>query len=181
MIGFLCRFDPRFTEAEKWARNNEVNEIFIKSHDPVPYDSDSNFVIANSLIHDFDTLNCIFPDAEFKVTDIHATGSTIVLGISVKDGDRVIDATIDYRKEWHCYLQEVEFNSGDLHVFGFEYTLEPGVKVFDSYSDAYKKEFVAFSKMNGYDKTLGESYRKTIQLVHDTIRALNETRRLETA
>lgn len=181
MIGFQRRFDPRFTEAVKWAKNNEVNDISIRSHDPVPYDSDSNFVIANSLIHDFDTLNCIFPEAEFKVTDIHATGSTIVLGISVKEGDRVINATIDYRKEWHCYLQEVEFNSDDTHVFGFEYTLEPGVKVFDSYSDAYKKEFVAFSKMNGYDKMLGESYRKTIQMVHDTIRVLNETRRLETA
>ena len=94
-------------------------------------------------------------------------GSTILVGLTIEDGDREIHATIDYRKEWDCYLQEVEFNSNDCHVFGFEYTLEPGVKVFDSYSDAYKKEFVAFSKMNGYDKELGESYRKTIQMVYD--------------
>jgi len=69
----------------------------------------------------------------------------------------------------------------DVKIFGFDYTPEPGVKVFDSYSDAYKKEFVAFSEMNGYDKELGESYRKTIQMVHDTIANLTTADRLALA
>ena len=73
MIGFQRRFDPRFTEAVKWAKSNEVVDITIRSHDPVPFDSDSEFVIANSLIHDFDTLNCIFPGAGFTVVDVGAS------------------------------------------------------------------------------------------------------------
>lgn len=169
MMGFQRRFDCRYREAEKWLKSNRVNNVVVRSHDPVPFDADSGFVIANSLIHDFDTLNCLFPGAQFKVSKVEAQGSTIQVHLDVQTERGAVSATVDYRKEWPTYLQEVVL---DGKSFGFDYTLEDGVKVFASYSDAYKKEFAEFSKMETFDENLANSYRPTIQMVKDALALL---------
>jgi predicted dehydrogenase len=166
MIGFQRRFDVRYLEAVKYTTSRNVSTVTVRSHDPVPFDSDSRFVTANSLIHDFDTLNCLFPGAEFTPTSVQNKGSTIVVSLDVKTSYGVVKATVDYRKEWDTYLQEVVV---DGKTFGFDYILENGVKVFDSYSDAYRKEFITFAQMNSFDKDLAESYRPTVKMVQDTI------------
>jgi len=169
MMGFQRRFDVRYTEAVKWVQQNGAADVVVRSHDPVPFDSNSEFVIANSLIHDFDTLNCLFPSSTFKPTKVEANGSTIKVWVTVTTPSGVVNAMLDYRKEWPTYLQEVVV---DGKSFGFDYTLEPGVKVFASYSDAYKAEFVSFSKMETFDQTLADSYRPTVQMVLDTLALL---------
>lgn len=172
-IGFQRRFDDRYREAIKYAQKNPPKTIEIISRDPVPFDPDSKFVVANSMIHDFDVLTGILPDASFDVKEVFAVGSTIdVKVVATREDKSKVEVLFVYAKENETYQQQVIFDDDWANAFGFNYIVEDGVKVFESYRSAYINQFVFFTLQTEFDEELANSYLKTIKLVKDTIACL---------
>lgn len=157
MVGFHRRFDAQFKKAKAHiCELDEVRSVCIKSFDPVPAESDLEFVVQNSMCHDLDMLYFLWPKAkdiiidEVTINDVTKSSISIQGKVIVLSQSQPIKFTIIYTKMHPKYVQTVSIENidGSRKEFGYNSDeAQNGTPFFSIYNNAYINQYDAFCRL----------------------------------
>jgi len=82
--------------------------ITLIARDPVSYESDTRFIITNSIIHELDTISWIFyPFDDINIEYVNINHSDINIKLFIMVSSKPIIINIEYSKEHTSYLNKV--------------------------------------------------------------------------
>ena len=205
MVGFQRRFDKEFLRLKAFAASHgsdNIAHLHFESHDPVPANVDMPFVLRNSVIHEIDLLNWVFPNSKVSFdskqnsrssTDAKTSSIILVGAVTHQSGARTTFEVI-YSKAHTSYVQRVTVHANptptlpaaSTQVFGYDYTPPYPQNGGEAtlYHAAYQRELEEFHHMvtqnaeqcpghKAAEEELLRSYERTFDSLDDALVALD--------